>query len=297
MLRSVYNFNDAYHNKIPVNRVPTEIYMLPLSFSTAQSSKSETTTGKKSISKNELSKISGHPSIQDDTNVETNTRPGVRKYPPFNQGSAKRLATENTIKPGAYSNTGIPINCSSVVYSTDCDDRIEIDPVTEVYFEAFYPSIYRDIHDYIEKTIFANFYQTNLTISSTYYSLPLIDNSVNNMNIQSGVNFLAYCCSLEFYDRIIPVIIPKGYYTDSNGQFTLTEELWELICPKCKQPISGNNVQGIGFRQCNVRVKYRYVDGVTGEIELNVDESNFSFAKLSPPGSVRYHFVKFQIKI
>ena len=152
-------------------------------------------------------------------------------------------------------------------------------------------------NDSIENTVFDRLDQTLLTNTSNYYFLEVSDNNnVDNMNIQSGVNFLAYCCNLEFHDAITPVIIPKGYYTDSNGQFTLTEELWELICPKCKQPISGNNVQGIGFRQCNVRVKYRYVDGVTDAIELDVDESNFSFAKLSPPGSVRYHFVKFQIK-
>ena len=278
--------NNSFNQEIPVNQVPKEIKRGPIiSVSMVQLSKIDT-TDINLLSKNNFSKFKGHLFIRNNTNGETNTRPGIRKNPQVNQSSVKRHA---------YSNI---LNCSSEVSSTNCDHRTELDPAVIVsIIEAFYPSCYRNIHDYIEKTIFAKFDQTNLTISSTYYSLPLINSSVDNMNIQSGVNFLAYCCSLEFHDAITPVIIPKGYYTDSNGQFTLTEELWELICPNCKQPISGNNVQGIGFRQCNVQVKYRYVDGVTGEIELNVDERNFSFAKLSPPGSVRYHFVKFQIKI
>ena len=148
----------------------------------------------------------------------------------------------------------------------------------------------------IESSIFDKLDQTLLTNPSNYYYLKVHDR-VDNIDIQPGVNFLAYCSNLEFHDGFIPVIIPKGYYTNYNGQFTLNEELWELVCPKCKQPISGNNPQGIGFRQCNVRVKYRDVNRVTGAFTLNVPNDSFAFAKISQSGNVRYHYVKFQIEL
>ena len=150
----------------------------------------------------------------------------------------------------------------------------------------------------IESSLFNKLDQTVLTNPSNYYYLKL-DESFNELNVQPGVSFLAYCNSTEFHESILPtpVVISKGFYTDSNGLFTLNEELWELICPKCKQPISGNNAQGIGFRQCSVQIKYRDVNRVTGAFMVTAPNNIFAFAKISQSGNVRYNYVKFQLEM
>ena len=255
-----------FHKDKPVHSVPTKTIIISPNLC------------KSSIGQSSKKKYGHVPSIKNNTGGETNR---TRKCSQHIHGPVKQPRTENFYNPNSINPNNIDsINPNNIVFNND----------------ILFPSSFRDIHDYVEETIFSKFDQTNLTNSLNYYSLPLNDN-LNTMDTQSGVNFLAYCNNLDFHDRIIAVIIPKGYYTDSGGQFTLNEELWELICPKCKQAISGNNVQGIGFNQCSVRVKYRFVDGVIGEVELKVDEGNFAFAKLSPPGNVRYFYVKFRIEI
>ena len=158
------------------------------------------------------------------------------------------------------------------------------------------PVITNDIDTITEETIFNKLDQTLLIDPSTYFNLP-IDNNVSDLRLEPGVSFLAYCNNMDYHDTTIPVIIPKGYYLDSRGQFTLNEEVWELKCPKCKQPIQGNNPQGIGFSKCNAEVKYRDVNEETGSFNFQVDMSTFTFTQLSRPGQIKFNFVKFIVNI
>ena len=158
------------------------------------------------------------------------------------------------------------------------------------------PVITNDIDTITEETIFNKLDQTLLIDPSTYFNLP-IDNNVSDLRLEPGVSFLAYCNNMDYHDTTIPVIIPKGYYLDSRGQFTLNEEVWELKCPKCKQAIQGNNPQGIGFSKCNVKVKYRDVNEETGSFNFQVDMSTFAFTQLSRPGQIKFNFVKFIVNI
>ena len=147
-----------------------------------------------------------------------------------------------------------------------------------------------------EETIFNKLDQTLLIDPSTYFYLP-IDSNVNSVRLEPGVSFLAYCNNMDYHDTTIPVVIPKGYYLDSRGQFTLNEEVWELTCPKCKQTIQGNNLQGIGFSKCNVETKYRDVNGERGSSNFQVDMITFAFTQLSQPGQIKFKFVKFIVHI
>ena len=158
------------------------------------------------------------------------------------------------------------------------------------------PVITSDIEMITEETIFNKLDQTLLIDLSTYFNLP-IDNNVSDLRLEPGVSFLAYCNNMDYHDTTIPVIIPKGYYLDSGGQFTLNEEVWELKCPKCKQAIQGNNPQGIGFSKCNVKVKYRDANEETGSFNFQVDMSTFTFTQLSRPGQIKFNFVKFIVNI
>ena len=210
---------------------------------------------------------------------------------PFEEAKRPKIETDNKFDTNFNANSQFNILFNSIVIPKFISSE------TGVFFNASLTlSLPSDVYDYIENKIFARLDQTNLTNPSDYCTLLFgIDIDNNTMDIQPGINFLAYCNNLNFHDKIVAVVIPKGYYTDSNCQFTVNEELWELICPKCKQPISGNNLQGIGFSQCSVRIKYRLVDGVNDEIALKASYNEFSFAKLSPPGNVRYFYVKFQM--
>ena len=155
------------------------------------------------------------------------------------------------------------------------------------------------ITNYIEmitETIFNNLDQTLLIDHSTYFRLT-IDSSVSNLRLEPGVSFLAYCNNMDYHDTITPVIIPKGYYLDSRGQFTLNEEVWELNCPDCKQTIQGNNSQGIGFYKCKVEIKYRDVNGESGSFNFPVDMNTFAFTQLNQPGQIKFNFVKLIVHI
>ena len=260
--------NNSPRKPYPVHYAPRELYFLqiPELFS----------------SRNELGAFAQPRLFSKDTK-------GIQKLLPdriiksLNERPAKqrRIETDNKSDTNFNANSQFTISSSS-----DANPNIT----------SLILSCHSDVYDYIEYKIFARLDQTNLTNPSDYCTLLFgIDIDNNTMDIQPGINFLAYCNNLNFHDKIAAVVIPKGYYTDSNCQFTVNEELWELICPKCKQPISGNNLQGIGFSQCCVRIKYRLVDGVNDEIALKASNNEFSFAKLSPPGNVRYFYVKFQM--
>ena len=145
-----------------------------------------------------------------------------------------------------------------------------------------------------EETIFNKLDQTLLIDPSTYFYLP-IDSNVSSVRLEPGVSFLAYCNNMDYHDTIIPVVIPKGYYLDSRGQFTLNEEICELNCTVCKQEIIDSSPQGVGFRNCSVQVKYRDTDRKSNCFSFEVDGDNFAFAKLSQPGHVRYFYVRFQV--
>ena len=197
--------------------------------------------------------------------------------------------------------------CDDVPNTTDIrvshDDHIESNSLTkESQEQRATPAHYKapvttdDKNTITEETVFNKLDQTLLIDSSAYFYLP-IDSSVSNLKLEPGVSFLAYCNNMDYHDTTIPVIVPKGYYLDSRGQFTLNEEVWELACPKCKQPIQGNNPQGIGFSKCTVDVKYRDVNGERGSFNFQVDMSTFAFTQLNRPGHIKYSFVKFTVYI
>ena len=117
----------------------------------------------------------------------------------------------------------------------------------------------------------------------------------SNVGISPGATFLAYCANTRIHDNVIPILIPKGFYPNSHGQFTLNEEVNELECPICRQMISNNNPVGIGFRDCVVTIKYRDTDGKADQFKLKSDKDTFAFAKFLQPGCVKYHFIKFII--
>ena len=146
------------------------------------------------------------------------------------------------------------------------------------------------ISSWIDLHIFQKLDQTLITELSSFIRLQL----PTTISIPPGATFLAYCSNI-IHDRIIPILIPKGFYPNSHGQFTLNEEVNELHCPFCKQRISNNNPVGIGFRDCIATIKYRDTDGRADQFYLKSDMNTFAFAKFSQPGCVRYYFVKFNV--
>ena len=156
------------------------------------------------------------------------------------------------------------------------------------------PVLTNDIGTSTEEIIFNKLDQTLLIDHSTYFHL-LIDNNVSNLKIEPGVSFLAYCNNMDYHDTTIPIIIPKGYYLGSRGQFHLNEEICELNCTICKQEIIDCSPQGIGFRNCTVQVKYRDTDRKTNCFSFDVNGDTFAFTKFSQPGHVRYFYVRFEV--
>ena len=195
--------------------------------------------------------------------------------------------------------------CDDVPNITDIrvshDDHIESNSLTEESQEQHTtPAQYKapvttdDKNTITEETVFNKLDQTLLIDSSAYFYLP-IDSSVSNLKLEPGVSFLAYCNNMDYHDTTIPVIVPKGYYLDSRGQFHLNEEICELNCNICKREIIDSSPQGIGFRNCTVQVKYRDTDRKSNCFSFVVNGDNFAFAKLSQPGHIRYHYVRFQV--
>ena len=145
---------------------------------------------------------------------------------------------------------------------------------------------------WFETNIFKSLDHTLITKPSSYLRLNV---GALNIPIQSGVSFLAYCTNIEIHDEIFSTVIPKQYL-ESEGQFSLNEEVSELYCPVCKQNISENNSVGIGFRACTVSIKYRNTDGKVDQFTLTVDRDEFAFAKFSQPGNVKYFYVRFNLE-
>ena len=149
-----------------------------------------------------------------------------------------------------------------------------------------------NIDSWVETNIFKSLDQTLITNASSYVRLNV---GALNSPIQSGVSFLAYCTNWDIHDKVLATIIPKQYL-ESEGQFTLNEEVSELYCPVCKQNISENNSVGIGFRACTVSIKYRNTDGEVGQFTWTVGKDEFAFAKFSQPGNVKYFYVRFNLE-
>lgn len=145
---------------------------------------------------------------------------------------------------------------------------------------------------WVETNIFKPLDQTLMTKPSSYVRLNVV---TTDTPIQSGVSFLALCTNVEIHDRVFSTLIPKQYL-ESEGQFTLNEEVSELYCPVCKQSISEYNSVGIGFRACTVSIKYRNTDGEFDQFTLTVGEDEFAFAKFSQPGDVKYFYVRFNLQ-
>ena len=145
---------------------------------------------------------------------------------------------------------------------------------------------------YIRDYIFKEFDATLLTSPSKYHTLSL-DGNARALNILPGASFIACCSNVNYHDSITPVIINKGFYPDSNGLFTLNEEVSE--CGICKQIISDQNSIGIGFTNCKVVIKYRDTRQVADTFSLEAGRDVFKFAKFSLDGDTKFYFVKFNI--
>ena len=144
---------------------------------------------------------------------------------------------------------------------------------------------------WIDQHIFQQLDQTVIINPSSFIRL----NFPQNIFIPPGATFLAHCSDLKFHEKVIPILVSKGFYPNSHGQFTLNEEVNELYCPTCKQRISNNNPVGIGFRDCVVTIKYRDTEGKADQFNLTSDKDTFAFAKFSQHGNVKYNFIKFNV--
>ncbi|KAI6658367.1 hypothetical protein LOD99_11056 [Oopsacas minuta] len=203
------------------------------------------------------------------------------------------LGNPNMTLPSSESNQ-IPVLINHELESVSSP----LDDYKHTIQEDFTPSALIPNQDnkykFMKDSIFNKLNRTLLIDPSKYFKLK-IDYNTNMLNLQPGVSFLAYCTNMEYHDTIIPVIIPKGYYTDSNGQFTLNEEVCELYCNVCKQIIMDDNPQGIGFRNCRVQVKYRDTNRVSDTFSFDVNEKTFAFSKFSQTGHVKYFYVRFHV--
>ena len=103
--------------------------------------------------------------------------------------------------------------------------------------------------------------------------------------VRKGLNFRGTCKNMACVANNDIVIVPKGFYDDTNGRCFVNYEVEQLECPMCDTKLDKTNVRDVGIYKCKLEVKTT----VEGQNEIRYEVESIDKYRLAESFCVDYN--------